>query len=126
MNKFPVIPWSYLIGNYMCGSGFISNPAPTQQMESNAIIKGSKIGWKSNDLFEMQKTDSGFLKIRVREEFIFRLMEAAAKEDEKRKKMMLVEKNFIKNPSNNNWVKESDYKIDGDGDGDDDEVNSLF
>ncbi|XP_074343126.1 uncharacterized protein LOC141680951 [Apium graveolens] len=39
-------------------------------------------------LFEMQKTDSGFLKIRVREEFIFRLMEAAAKEDEKRKKMI--------------------------------------
>lgn len=202
MKKFP---WSYLIGNHMCRSGFISKPATPQQVGSNAIIKviksdgtvimydravnvsalvfnfpnhkicnseslyiGKKISALSEDdqlqlghdyfllpihffdsaltfvtvtsfaskisniktpslsncqLFEIEKTESGFLKIRVRQEFIFRLIEAAAKEDENRKKMMLVEKNIIKTPSNNNtWVKEIYYKIDDD----DNEVNSLL
>ncbi|KAK1381644.1 hypothetical protein POM88_028388 [Heracleum sosnowskyi] len=200
MKKLQVKPWSYLIGNHMCRSGFISKPATPQQVGSNAIIKviksdgtvimydravnvsalvlkfpnhkicnseslyiGKKISALSEDdqlqlghdyfllpihffdsalsfvtvtsfaskisniktpslsncqLFEIQKTESGFLKIRVRQEFIFRLIEA----DENRKKMMLVEKNITKTPSNNNtWVKEIYYKID-----DDNEANSLL
>lgn len=170
--KFQMIPWSYLMGNHMCRSGFISEPAAPSRaavpiikvIKSDGMVKiydrpinvsaltvkfpkhkvcssdslyiGQKISALPEDdelqlghtyfllpihffqsvltfvtvtsfaaskaaassncqLFEIQKTESGFLRIRVREEFISRLMmmRKAEEDDKMITKMMMTNDN---------------------------------